>query len=85
MIYSICDIQYFLLLLENECVERFVYGVDATLRRQHEQEKLSSIVSRIESYDAIDCSNDEAEKVIPKYAIHFVTISTYIDFYLIKY
>ena len=48
---------------QNESVERFVYGVDANLRRQHEQQKLSSIVSRIESYDAIDCNNDEAEKV----------------------
>ncbi len=50
--------------------------MDATLRRQHEQEKLSSIVSRIESYDAIDCSNDEAEKVISKNAIDFVTIQS---------
>jgi hypothetical protein len=59
--------------------------VDATLRRQHEQEKLSSIVTRIESYDAIDCSNDEAEKVLPKNPIDFLRISTYIDFRLIKY
>ncbi|CAG2161321.1 unnamed protein product [Oppiella nova] len=51
----------------NECVERFVYGVDATLRRQHEQQKLSSIVTRIESYDVIDCSNDEAEKLLKEY------------------
>ncbi|CAG2109422.1 unnamed protein product, partial [Medioppia subpectinata] len=51
----------------NECVERFVYGVDATLRRQHEQQKLSSIVSRIESYDVIDCNNDEAEKLLKEY------------------
>ncbi|XP_054164532.1 pleckstrin homology domain-containing family G member 5-like [Oppia nitens] len=51
----------------NECVERFVYGVDAALRRQHEQQKLASIVTRIESYDAIDCNNDEADKLLKEY------------------
>lgn len=38
-------------------------GVNAAMYRQQEHERLSAVVSRIESYDAIDCNNDEAEKV----------------------
>ena len=33
------------------------------MSRKQEYDALSAVVSRIESYDAIDCSNDEAEKV----------------------
>ncbi|RWS06711.1 pleckstriny domain-containing family G member 5-like protein [Dinothrombium tinctorium] len=48
---------------QNQAVERFVYKVDATLRRRNEEEKLASIAKRIESYDVFDTSNDEVEKV----------------------
>ena len=44
--------------------------VDSALRRLHEQEKLSTILNRIESYEAIESSNDEAEKVIHSNYLH---------------
>ena len=31
--------------------------------RQQEQERLTALAARIDSYDAVDCNNDEAEKV----------------------
>ncbi|OTF79997.1 Rho guanine exchange factor-like protein, partial [Euroglyphus maynei] len=37
------------------------------MSRKQEYEALSAVVSRIESYDAIDCSNDEAEKFLKEY------------------
>ena len=49
--------------LQDICVERFVMGVNGAMYRQQEHERLSAVVSRIECYDAIDCNNDEAEKV----------------------
>ncbi|XP_053210054.1 pleckstrin homology domain-containing family G member 5-like isoform X11 [Panonychus citri] len=51
----------------NDSVERFVCRVDACLRRRHDQERLASIVSRIESYDAFESSNDEIEKVLKEF------------------
>lgn len=47
----------------NESVERFVSGVDACLRHHSDRAKLESIVSRIESYGAMETNNDEVEKV----------------------
>lgn len=47
----------------NEYVEQFVLTVDASLRRKHEEDRLCWIASRIESYEAIDISSDEIEKV----------------------
>lgn len=38
-------------------------AVNASMFRQQEHERLSAVVTRIESYDAIDCNNEEAEKV----------------------
>ncbi|XP_076361468.1 uncharacterized protein LOC143252742 isoform X2 [Tachypleus tridentatus] len=52
------------LLEMNECVENFVSIVDTTIRQQHERERLASILSRIESYDGIENSNDELEKMM---------------------
>ncbi|KAH7641872.1 rho guanine exchange factor-like protein [Dermatophagoides farinae] len=49
------------------CVDRFVSGVNASMSRKQEYDALSAVVSRIESYDAIDCSNDEAEKFLKEY------------------
>ncbi|XP_074601132.1 uncharacterized protein LOC141855126 isoform X1 [Brevipalpus obovatus] len=51
----------------NESVERFVSRVDACLRHHSDRAKLESIVSRIESYDALDSSNDEVEKVLKEF------------------
>ncbi|KAJ6219284.1 hypothetical protein RDWZM_005096, partial [Blomia tropicalis] len=49
------------------CVERFVMGVNGSMYRQQEHERLSAVVSRIDCYDAVDCNNDEAEKIIREY------------------
>lgn len=45
-------------------MDRFVTNVNGAMFRQQEHERLSTVVSRIDSYDAIDCNHDEAEKVI---------------------
>lgn len=44
-------------------MDRFVTNVNGAMFRQQEHDRLSTVVSRIDSYDAIDCNNDEAEKV----------------------
>lgn len=44
-------------------MDRFVTHVNGAMFRQQEHDRLSTVVSRIDSYDAIDCNNDEAEKV----------------------
>ncbi|KAH9407183.1 Rho guanyl-nucleotide exchange factor, partial [Tyrophagus putrescentiae] len=49
------------------CVDRFVTNVNGAMFRQQEHERLSTVVSRIDSYDAIDCNHDEAEKLIKDY------------------
>nr|XP_027198898.1 uncharacterized protein LOC113793122 isoform X2 [Dermatophagoides pteronyssinus] len=49
------------------CVDRFVSGINASMSRKQEYEALSAVVSRIEIYDAIECSNDEAEKFLKEY------------------
>ncbi|XP_064461240.1 pleckstrin homology domain-containing family G member 5-like isoform X2 [Ornithodoros turicata] len=48
----------------NDCVGNFVCAVDGKLRQRHELERLKSIISRIESYDPFDISNDEVEKAL---------------------
>ncbi|KAI1309388.1 Pleckstrin homology domain-containing family G member 5 [Halotydeus destructor] len=59
----------------NESVEQFVLAVDASLRQRHEEEKLACVVSRIESYDVIDCGlGEEIEKVGKDYCrVDFLT------------
>lgn len=50
-------------IFQDTCVERFLIGVNSAMYRQQEHEKLLTVVNRIESYDAVDCNNDEKEKV----------------------
>lgn len=54
-------------------------SVNLALSRQQEYDKLSAVVLRIESYDAVDCNNDEAEKVFFDIFKHnFVLISVWL-------
>ncbi|XP_037074686.1 pleckstrin homology domain-containing family G member 5-like [Pollicipes pollicipes] len=43
-------------------VDIFVGSVDGSLRSRHEQERLSEIIGRIDSYDCVDTKDDELER-----------------------
>ena len=45
-------------------VESFVFQVDSALRQRQEQERLREILSRIESYDAVDAKDEEVERLV---------------------
>jgi pleckstrin homology domain-containing family G member 5 len=45
-------------------VESFVGHVNSALRQRHEQERLREILSRIESYEAIEAKDEEVEKMV---------------------
>jgi len=45
-------------------VDVLVGSVDGSLRSRHEQERLSEIIGRIESYDCVDTKDDELERVM---------------------
>ncbi|XP_043201509.1 pleckstrin homology domain-containing family G member 5-like isoform X3 [Amphibalanus amphitrite] len=47
-----------------EDVDVFVGSVDGSLRSRHEQERLSAIIGRIDSYDCVDTKDDELEKAM---------------------
>ncbi|XP_064598754.1 uncharacterized protein LOC135465444 [Liolophura sinensis] len=49
-------------------VDRFVTHVNGELRKCHEQERLGAIISKIESYDAVEPPNDECKEVIQQYS-----------------
>jgi len=46
-----------------ENVEKFLHHVNVTMRQKHNHKKLSIVVDRIESYDAVDAPSDECDKV----------------------
>lgn len=52
-------------------VDKFVTSVNATLKHRHDQERLASIITKIESYDAADAPNDESLKYIQEYNTNF--------------
>lgn len=45
-------------------VEKFVGQVNSALRQRHEQERLCEILSRIESYDAVETKDEEVERLV---------------------
>jgi len=45
-------------------VESFVIQVNSALRQRQEQERLREILSRIESYDAVDAKDEEVERLV---------------------
>lgn len=44
-------------------VERFINSVDSQMRQRQEQQKLATISARIDSYEAVEGSSEEVEKV----------------------
>ncbi|XP_035698185.1 pleckstrin homology domain-containing family G member 5-like [Branchiostoma floridae] len=48
-------------------VETFVTKVNTTLRQRHEQQRLASIIARIESYDAVEPGSDEVDRLLGQY------------------
>ena len=52
-------------------VDNFVSSVNLTLKHRHDQERLASIITKIESYDAVEAPNDEVLKFIQEYNTNF--------------
>ncbi|CAC5372385.1 PLEKHG5 [Mytilus coruscus] len=52
-------------------VDKFVSSVNLTLKHRHDQERLASIITKIESYDAVEAPNDESLKFIQEYNTNF--------------
>ncbi|KAM9344407.1 pleckstrin homology domain-containing family G member 5 isoform 2-T2 [Pholidichthys leucotaenia] len=48
-------------------VEGFINSVDSQMRQRQEQQKLATISARIESYEAIEGSSEEVEKILKEY------------------
>ncbi|KAM8830539.1 pleckstrin homology domain-containing family G member 5 isoform 2-T2 [Synchiropus picturatus] len=48
-------------------VERFINSVDSQMRQCQEQQKLATISARIESYEAVEGSSEEAEKILKEF------------------
>lgn len=51
------------LLLKVATVEGFINSVDSQMRQRQEQQKLATISARIDSYEAVEGSSEEVEKV----------------------
>lgn len=51
-------------LLKVATVEAFINSVDSQMRQRQEQQKLATISARIDSYEAVEGSSEEVEKVI---------------------
>lgn len=51
-------------LLKVVVVEGFINSVDSQMRQRQEQQKLATISARIDSYEAVEGSSEEVEKVI---------------------
>ncbi|KAK2724126.1 hypothetical protein QYM36_002459 [Artemia franciscana] len=49
-------------------VENFVTHVNAAMRQQQEQERLSGIVARIESYDVVESKEEEIDRFLKQYS-----------------
>ncbi|XP_056129554.1 pleckstrin homology domain-containing family G member 5 isoform X1 [Lampris incognitus] len=45
----------------------FINGVDAQMHQRQEQQKLATISARIESYEAVEGSSEEVEKILKEY------------------
>ena len=43
---------------------RFVYGVNASLRRQHDSERLEALAARLEVPDIIEAKDDELDRLV---------------------
>ncbi|KAJ8259484.1 hypothetical protein GJAV_G00169850 [Gymnothorax javanicus] len=54
-------------------VEGFINSVDSQMRQRQEQQKLATISSRIESYEAVDGSSEEVEKILREFSCFDLT------------
>lgn len=50
-------------LLKVAAVEGFINSVESRMRQRQEQQKLATISARIDSYEAVEGSSEEVEKV----------------------
>ncbi|XP_073512782.1 pleckstrin homology domain-containing family G member 5 isoform X3 [Phyllobates terribilis] len=48
-------------------VERFINHVNSRMRQRQEQQRLAAIISRIDSYEAVESSSDEVEKILKEF------------------
>ncbi|XP_031701571.1 pleckstrin homology domain-containing family G member 5 isoform X2 [Anarrhichthys ocellatus] len=48
-------------------VEGFINSVESQMRQRQEQQKLATISARIDSYDAVEGSSEEVEKILKEY------------------
>ncbi|KAM4651696.1 pleckstrin homology domain-containing family G member 5 isoform 2-T2 [Discoglossus pictus] len=48
-------------------VERFINHVNSRMRQRQEQQRLASIISRIDSYEAVESSTDEVDKILKEF------------------
>ncbi|CAN9515640.1 unnamed protein product [Ophioblennius macclurei] len=48
-------------------VEGFINSVDSQMRQRQEQQKLTTISARIDSYEAVEGSSEEVEKILKEY------------------
>lgn len=44
-------------------MERFINHVNSRMRQRQEQQRLATIVSRIDAYEVVEGSTDEVDKV----------------------
>lgn len=52
-----------LFILKVAIVEGFINSVDSQMRQRQERQKLAAISARIDSYEAVEGSSEEVEKV----------------------
>lgn len=55
-------------------VEGFINSVDSQMRQRQEQQKLATISARIDSYEAVEGSSEEVEKILKEFS-HFDLMS----------
>ncbi|KAG8568653.1 hypothetical protein GDO81_014090 [Engystomops pustulosus] len=48
-------------------VERFINHVNSRMRQRQEQQRLAAIISRIDSYEAVESSSDEVDKMLKEF------------------
>ncbi|XP_077314462.1 pleckstrin homology domain-containing family G member 5 isoform X3 [Lithobates pipiens] len=48
-------------------VERFINHVNSRMRQRQEQQRLAAIISRIDSYEAVESSTDEVDKLLKEF------------------
>lgn len=65
-------------------MEGFINSVDSKMRQRQDQQKLATISSRIDSYEAVEGSSEEVEKVSLTYTPVITTTYTAIRYGVIS-